>query len=121
LSPAELQPLTIFPTGAGEPRVLDAAGMTAVRARWFPDGKRLLVAAMTPRGGTRLWVRQVGGGEPRPISPEGIRGGWLSISPDGSLVAAIDASRRMMLYPVAGGEPRPVPGIEPEEKPFRFA
>jgi len=37
------------------------------------------------------------------------------ISPDGKLVAAKDTQGHFMLFPVEGGEPRPVPAIKPHE------
>src|SRR5438105_2579617 len=43
-----LQPLTFLPTGPGEAKSLDAGGVTATRIRWFPDGKRLLIAGLEP-------------------------------------------------------------------------
>ena len=34
-------------------------------------------------------------------------------SPDGRLVAASGPDRRVYLYPIAGGEPTPIPGLVP--------
>jgi Tol biopolymer transport system component len=121
LDPAEQRPIALLPTRSGEPRILDGGGVTALRARWFPDGKRLLLAGVKPGSGTRLYVRDVASGEQAAISPEGVASGWLSISADGTIVAAVDAAGRTTLYPVAGGPPEPLPGIEPDEKPFGFA
>jgi hypothetical protein len=35
-------------------------------------------------------------------------------------VTAIDAEQKIVLYPMNGGESRPVPGVEPGEFPIRF-
>ena len=43
------------------------------------------------------------------MTPEGTRDGWLS--PDGSLVLARGAEGKYSLFPIAGGAPRPVPGL----------
>ena len=59
---------------------------------------------------------------PNPITPEGIRVkvcGKL-ISPDGKLVVAFAPDGIVTLYPVEGGEPRPLPGITPGEIPIRW-
>ena len=43
------------------------------------------------------------------MTPEGTRDGWPS--PDGSLVLARGSEGKYFLFPIAGGEPRPVPGL----------
>jgi len=43
-----------------------------------------------------------------------------AISPDGKLVAC-RINQKVMLYPVEGGEPRPMPGLTEGEVPIRFA
>jgi hypothetical protein len=45
----------------------------------------------------------------------GSRRSRASASPDGKLIAALDAHGSFMLFPVEGGEPRPVPAIKPHE------
>ena len=41
-------------------------------------------------------------------------------SPDGRFVAAGGADRRVALYPVEGGQPRPIPGLEPDDQALRW-
>jgi Tol biopolymer transport system component len=55
-------------------------------------------------------------GEARPLTPEGIFG--LQISPDGSLIVAADLENKQMVWPVAGGAPRPLPALGPGEQVF---
>jgi hypothetical protein len=43
------------------------------------------------------------------VTPEGTRDGWLSS--DGKLVLARGPEGKYSVYPIAGGEPRPVPGL----------
>ena len=38
-------------------------------------------------------------------------------SPQGDVVADTGPDRKIYLYPIAGGDPHPVPGIEPSEVP----
>jgi hypothetical protein len=120
---ADAQPaqVTLVPTGAGQPRPLTSGTRHHIWARWFPDGKRVLLAANDPGRATRLWVQPAfDGGAARPITPE-----WMdslaAVSPDGALVAAVGADRRVTLYPVDGGAPRPVPLLAPGELPLRFS
>jgi Tol biopolymer transport system component len=113
-------PIVLLPTGPGEPKELSNSGFTG-GATWFPDGKRvLLVAREAGRGLTRLYVQSLDGGKPRPISPEGVAG-RIVISPDGRLVAAVGPDRKIALYPVEGGEPRPVPGVAEGEVPLQWS
>jgi len=119
------QSLVLLPVGAGTPKTLPATGMTHHTAAWFPDGRRILLVANEPGKGSRLYVQDISGGEPRPITPEGVSfargaGGGSPVSPDGTLVAARSPDRRVLLYPVQGGDPRPVPGIVPEEYVIRW-
>jgi hypothetical protein len=54
-----------------------------------------------------------------PITPEGAVG--HQVSPDGKLLVAADSERRFWLYPIGGGQPRALPGIEPGEDPIRWS
>ncbi|TMA21486.1 MAG: hypothetical protein E6J88_15680 [Deltaproteobacteria bacterium] len=121
LTKGPLQPITFLPTGAGEPKSLDPGGVTATRIRWFPDGKRLLIAGLEPEHGLRLYVRSIDGGKPKAISPEGVRITGLALSRDGKFAAAGDERGLTTLYPVEGGDPLPVPQVEPDEVPLGFA
>jgi len=121
LQSEQLQPLTFLPTGPGEPKTVDAGGLTATRVRWFADGKRLLIAGLEPAHGLRLYVRSVEGGKPRAISEEGVLTNGLAISRDGKFAAAGDPHGQTTLYPVDGGDPVPLPEVELDEVPFGFS
>jgi len=113
--------LAIFPTGAGEARPLTHDTINHVRARWFPDGKRVLFLGNEPEHGVRLYVQDVAGGKPRAISPEGVSATQFAISPDGKLVAAVGPDQKGYLYPVDGGDPRPIPGFPVGDTPAGWA
>jgi dipeptidyl aminopeptidase/acylaminoacyl peptidase len=102
----------LFPTGAGEARMLTADEINHTWARWFPDGKRIVFSGSEPGRGVRLYVQDLAGGKPRPISPEGVSATSLSISPDSQTVAGMGPDQKGYLYAVSGGEPRPIPGFE---------
>ncbi len=110
--------LSLMPTGAGQPRLLPTDGLVASGAVFLSDGKRLLVTAVEKGHGTRLYVRDIEGGKPRAISPEGYRLAGSSISPDGRYAAAVGPDRKNYLYPVEGGEPVPVTGLADLETPL---
>jgi eukaryotic-like serine/threonine-protein kinase len=115
--------LVLLPTGAGQPHPLSGdALLWGQWGAWMPDGKGILFAASEAGHAPRLWVREIEGGRARPITPEGIRSYFNgnAISPDGKFVTAVDTQDRAVLYPIAGGEPRPIPGIAAGELPVRW-
>jgi Tol biopolymer transport system component len=115
----------LLPTGPGEPRPLPVRDLACEYASFFPDGQRLLVAGTEAGGPRRLFVLDSTGGSRRPLTPDGFElgnpagigyGNFTSeVSPDGKRVLVSAASGTLMLFPVDGGEPRPVPGIRPQE------
>src|SRR5262249_48415835 len=74
---------TLLPPGAGEPRVLPKTGINAQSAAWFPDGRRFLISGNEPGHGSRLYVQDLSGGKPRPVTTEGVSFIFQTISPDG--------------------------------------
>ena len=109
------------PVGPGAPVRLPPDGLEVVEARYFPNGRRLLVTGRQPGQGRRLFVRDRTGTTARAISPEGIQKGWVAISPEEKLVAAVEADFQTRLYPVDGGDARPVPGLPPGFVPGAFS
>ena len=57
-----------------------------------------------------MYVQDVAAGEPRAITPEGFIG--RAVSPDGKFVLARNQEKGAFLFPVDGGEPRPLPGAQ---------
>ncbi|MDL2717229.1 MAG: WD40 repeat domain-containing serine/threonine protein kinase [Acidobacteriota bacterium] len=105
--------LVLLPTGAGEQKEIRLQGMICNDARWFPDSKRILVSAGPPGQHSRLFVLDLDGGSPRPLTPEGFEIG--PVSPDGKFAAVKDPKGAVVLWPVEGGEPRPLPGTTAED------
>jgi eukaryotic-like serine/threonine-protein kinase len=111
----------LLPTRAGEPRDLTKDNINHSWAHWFPDGKRILFAADEPGKGVRLYVYDMGSSKSEPISPEGVNGTSFAISPDSQQIAGIGPDKKGYLYPAAGGDPRPLPGLNPGEQPITFS
>jgi eukaryotic-like serine/threonine-protein kinase len=109
--------LRLLPTGAGEPKEI-AGDINHAWARWFPDGKRILYSGNEPGKGVRLYVYELATGKSRVITQEGVNGTALVISPDSGWVAAIGPDHKGYIYPVAGGEPRVINGLNPGEQPI---
>jgi Tol biopolymer transport system component len=113
--------VTLLPTKAGQPKFLPAHGLNLHRASWMPDGKRVLLAANEPDGAVRLYRQSLDGEKPEPITPEGIAIGSFPVSPDGKRVVAQAGDGVHYLFPLEGGEPEPVAGLGPEDRPIRFS
>jgi serine/threonine protein kinase len=109
--------LVLLPVGPGEPRAIRDEGLEYRSVAWFRDGKRLLVEARSGTRPSRLYVRDVSAGPPRPFTPEGF--GFDALSPDGKLVVGESPNGRV-LFPVDGGEPRPMPDIGPLDYVLSF-
>jgi serine/threonine protein kinase/Tol biopolymer transport system component len=117
-SPSQLKLLT---TGAGEAKDLTKDSINHSWAHWFPDGKRILFAGNEPGKGTRLYVYEPGAGKTQAITPEGVSGTAFVISPDSQSVAGIGPDQKAYLYPVAGGDPKLIAGMNSGEQPITWS
>jgi Tol biopolymer transport system component len=117
----------LLPTGPGPPRSLEHEGVSETAwGRFSPDGKRIFFLGRAASGTMRLYVQDLDGSPPRPISlqgkqtdsPEGMPNQPFAISPDGRFVAAQGPDARIAFYPVDGGDPRPLPGAVAGESPI---
>ncbi|HXR17141.1 MAG TPA: WD40 repeat domain-containing protein, partial [Terriglobales bacterium] len=117
-SPSQLKLLT---TGAGEAKDLTKGSINHSWAHWFPDGKRILVSGNEPGKGVKLYVSDLTSGKSQAITPEGVNGTAFVISPDAQSVAGIGPDQKGYLYPVGGGEPRAIAGLDSGEQPITFS
>ncbi|MBK8597259.1 MAG: protein kinase [Holophagales bacterium] len=121
---SDSQRLVLLPTGPGQLKALDRGPIVSYQAAaWLPDGNRLLLSANEEGKPTRLYLQSVEGGLPRAISGDGLRitTSTDAISPDGRLATVLDGSDRVVLFPLDGGEPRLLPGLEPGDVPMRWS
>jgi eukaryotic-like serine/threonine-protein kinase len=117
-SPSQLKLLT---TGAGEAKDLTKDNVNHTWARWFPDGKRILFSGNAAGQGVRLYVYDLASGKSQPVTPEGVDGNAFFVSPDSQSIAGIGPDRKGYLYPVGGGEPRIISGLNPGEQPITWS
>jgi Tol biopolymer transport system component len=118
-SPAQL---FLLPTGPGEPKTVTNDAINHRVAGWFPDGKGIFFGGNEPGKGLRLYVQDLDGGKPRPLTPD-IAQPYLvrrPISPDGRHVVAVDG-QSTLVYSVETGNPHLVPGLLEGEKPVRWS
>jgi serine/threonine protein kinase/WD40 repeat protein len=115
--------LILLPIGAGTSRTLSLGSLIPQGAKFFPDGKRLLLIGHEPDRATRLFIMDLETAVPRPFTAEGINPLPRSsspVSPDGRMVAGLGADRRITLYPIEGGDPRLLTGAERDETAIRW-
>ncbi len=106
LNPAPAQ-FVLLPTGAGEAKVVTNDGLAHGMGTFSADGTHIIFSAFAPDRQPRVYLQDLAGGDPKPLTPEGVVG---PLSPDGTLVASGGK-----LYPTDGGAPRPIPGFEPDD------
>ncbi|MDE3136986.1 MAG: protein kinase [Acidobacteriota bacterium] len=112
--------LALYPTGAGEKRVLDPGGIVDYQsARFFPDGKRVLACGHKTGQALRCYVQATSGGAPLPITPPGTDDGF--VSPDSKTVLVRGRAEGYRIFPVAGGPGHAVAGLEPDDEVIRFS
>jgi Tol biopolymer transport system component len=115
----------LLPTGAGQPKTLALTGFDQIDVgAWLPDAKGFIFSAreMGKRG--RVYRLDVEEGKPRPISPEGVGIPVVmtgAVSPDGRWFLGTRGPGKFFRFPMEGGEPRPIAGLEPEDWPFRWS
>jgi hypothetical protein len=119
LKPASTPQLVLLPTGAGQAVTLTHDSIDHGFATLLPDGKRFLFDGVEPGHAPRSWVQDGSDGKPQPITPEGVIGNH--VSPDGKLMAAVDMENKFWLYPVNGGQPIALSGIERGEVPIGWS
>jgi Tol biopolymer transport system component len=98
--------VVLLPTGAGEPRVVDTEGHRFAEAKFFPDGKRILL--LEDRG--PAYVKDLPAGKLHAVAPEAT--GCKPISPDGKEVACYKPQGGGFIYAINGGSNRPIPGFQ---------
>ena len=109
-----------MPTGAGEHRPLPTEGLTDFYwARFFPDGRRILVVASDAEQIPRSYIQDTETGKLDPIGDEGM----LAVlpSPDGRSVLIDDPLGSYLVWPLDGGKPMPVDGLTSEDKPIQWS
>lgn len=114
--------ILLLPTGAGQTKRLESFGIEqfGYSTSWLPDGKSIVFNGKESGRLLRTYVQSVDGGPPRPVTPEGITGSL--VSPDGQFLLArdLDEKEAIAVYPLTGGEPRPIPGLEEEDRVIRW-
>jgi eukaryotic-like serine/threonine-protein kinase len=112
--------LTLYPTGAGEPRALDNGGIQAYdTAAFFPDGKRILACGSESGQVHRCYLQELAGGQPRAVTSPGTSHGM--VSPDGNSILVRAADEKFLIFTPSGGSSSPVPRATPDDEVIRWS
>jgi eukaryotic-like serine/threonine-protein kinase len=111
----ERRGLKLVPVGAGETKVLPMGSLADIHWGWWhADGKRLFIQGAEAGKLAQTYIQELPDGLPRPPNPEDVTE-LGDLSPDGHLVVGGPPGGGVdrVLYPVAGGDPLPIPGLDP--------
>lgn len=119
--PAPKSPLILYPTGAGQKRVLSTGDVNVPLARWLPDSRRIFCIG---RGGdhARAMLLDAEGGGITPLALERTdRVSGAAVSPDGRTAVVGFARGDSVLLSLDGGGPRPGPAMEEGDRVVGFS
>ncbi len=112
--------LMLHPTGAGESRRIDKGELESYNAASFhPDGKRIVVCGNERGHASRCYVRPLGDGVLRAVTPEGYE--HAEISPDGRELYAGSVSGGFRMFSLDGGASRDVAGLATSDQVVRWS
>ncbi len=109
----------LLPTGVGQQRALPTGNIIPRDGRFLPDSKRLVFEGHEEGHGSRLFIMNLDGGQPRAITPEGFRLRGAALSPDGKFIVPI-GSDGLYLLPLEGSQPQLIPGSGPGDLPLHW-
>jgi len=111
----------LYPTGAGEQRVIDLGDLSAAFGTWendltfSRDGRWAVFSAFDPKQQIRDYLLDMRDGKLRAVTPVGTRAGKLS--PDASRVVTLDiAADKYVLVDAASGKVSDIPGLEKDDE-----
>jgi eukaryotic-like serine/threonine-protein kinase len=114
--PGDPSRVQLLPTGVGEIRTVTALKFQYSAAVFASDGRRLIVRASDAQHPERFWTQGLSpGSTPQPITPEGVPGVVVRVNRS-DYVYERDAEGRPVLFPVDGGKPQPIHGIQADEE-----
>ena len=103
--------VVLLPTGPGVPRKVATSGIRPFNAHALPDNERIAVLYLDEKGRLAWAVVRVDGGPPQRIQLPGYEPSFgVASSPDGSSGVYARGDGRLMVTPLSGEVPHPLPG-----------
>ena len=113
--------ITLMPVGAGTARTFELPDLDVHVGGWFPDGAHLWLGASRDDEGMRIYRVRADGSDLEPLTSAGFQTISVCVSPDGRRFTAHDPSRRLVMCSVEGGEPQPINGTLPVDRPSAWS
>jgi eukaryotic-like serine/threonine-protein kinase len=105
--------LAVYPVGPGAARTVLINGLTVGRPALLPDDTTVCFSGSESSHSVRLWLTDLAGSKPRPVTPEGSIGTqrvW-----GGGRYAHVNLDGANWLYPLPSGEPRRMAGVQKDD------
>jgi hypothetical protein len=110
----------LYPTGAGQPRIIELDGLVRLSDSWLLDDERALITATFQDSGFRAYLLDLATQELAPVTEEGV--GVTLPTPDGRFVVTFNGPEETQLTAIENGaEPWEIKGREPREWPMGWA
>lgn len=118
--PSNPTKLVLYPTETGESRTIDISPvrMVASLTSWSNDGTKVVFTGAEPDNLSRVYLLDLKSGMTRALTPE--ETSEPLISPDGQWLLARSRSMAFAVYPLTGGEPRPLKDLSPTDLPIQW-
>jgi eukaryotic-like serine/threonine-protein kinase len=113
--------LVLLPTGPGAMVTLPRGNVVRVGdGGWLGDSKRIVFTGHPGDNRPRGYIQEIPAGMPRAVTPEGVvLAGRAAAADDGSILGRVGTS--WMLFPIHGGDGRPVPALIPGDIPLQWS
>src|SRR5262249_14779999 len=113
--------LFMIPLGAGQSRqVTNDDSLDHRDALFLPDGKHFAFFGVEPGHSTRWYVQSLESGRPQPLTPEGYGDTLSFASPDGKYIVVAGPDGKICVYPLDGGQPKQIPGLDLGDRPIQW-
>jgi len=123
--PGAADRFVLLPTGTGQPKTVALTGFEEIDVgAWLPDGKGFIFGGRESGKNWRVYRLAVEEGKPRPISEEGVRIPYFMTGPvshDGRWFFGARGPGKFFRFPVEGGAPRAIAGLEQADYPIRWS
>ena len=94
--------------------------MTVGRGAWLADSTRIVFTGDAADGKPRGYIQEVPSGLPRAITPPDVfLAARAPVRDDQTLLGRVGPA--WLLFPIQGGEGRPVPALKPEDTPVQWS